>query len=245
LDNKKNELLLFLKEQLDFFQQIGAEFFPSALTSDSPAAQPYRAAQRTRNSGRSEETNHQLEVFASLEKTILSCKKCPLAAARTQAVPGEGNKKADLLFIGEGPGRDEDLQGKPFVGRAGQLLTKIIEAMMFTREDVYITNIVKCRPPQNRNPEPGEIEHCHPYLLQQIELIQPRTIVTLGKVAAEFFIPHMKSIGAVRGQFHLYRDIPLMPTYHPSYLIRQPGNRSLRKMVWEDMQKVMALLDGS
>ncbi|MFH2041614.1 MAG: uracil-DNA glycosylase, partial [Acidobacteriota bacterium] len=122
---------------------------------------------------------------------------------------------------------------------------KIIEAMKFTRDDVYITNLVKCRPPDNRNPEPGEIEQCHPYLLQQIELIQPRVIVTLGKVAAEFFVPHLKSIGQVRGRFQLYRDIPLMPTYHPSYLIRQPDNRSLRKMVWEDMKKVMALLDGS
>ena len=234
MDNKKNESLLHLKEQLEFFQQIGAEF----LSSDSATGGPAGLG----NEGGPLDPS---EIFSALETTILSCQKCPLAATRTQAVPGEGNKQADLLFVGEGPGRDEDRLGKPFVGRAGQLLTKIIEAMKFTREEVYITNIVKCRPPNNRNPEPGEIEQCHPYLLRQIELIRPRVIVSLGKVATEFFIPNMKTISSVRGQFQVFRDIPLMPTFHPSYLIRQPDNRPLKKKVWDDMKKVMALLDGS
>lgn len=178
----------------------------------------------------------------SLEETILSCQKCPLAQTRRHVVPGEGDLNAELMFIGEAPGRDEDMQGRPFVGRAGQLLTKIIHAMKFQRDEVYITNIVKCRPPGNRNPQGIEIASCKDYLLAQIELINPKVIVTLGKVAADFFIRSSLGMTALRGDFYDFDNIKVMPTFHPSYLIRNEGNKNLKKMVWEDMKKVMAFL---
>ena len=180
--------------------------------------------------------------FFSLEKEILTCQKCPLAQTRKHAVPGEGNLNAELMFVGEAPGRDEDVQGRPFVGKAGQLLTKIIEAMTFQRKAVYITNVVKCRPPGNRNPQGMEIESCKRYLLAQIEMIKPKVIVTLGKVAADFFISSPLGMTALRGNFHEFHQIKVMPTFHPSYLIRNEGNRKLKRMVWEDMKKVMAFL---
>ena len=178
----------------------------------------------------------------SLEETILNCQKCPLSQTRTHAVPGEGDLNTDLMFVGEGPGRDEDLQGRPFVGRAGKLLTKIIHAMKFQREEVYITNIVKCRPPGNRNPQGNEIASCKDYLLAQIELIDPKVIVTLGRVATDFFIHSSLGMTALRGDFYDFENIKVMPTFHPSYLIRNEGNKNLKKMVWEDMKKVMAFL---
>jgi DNA polymerase len=178
----------------------------------------------------------------SLDDIIRNCQKCSLAETRTKAVPGEGNLNAELMFIGEAPGRDEDLQGRPFVGKAGKLLTKIIHAMKFQRDEVYITNIVKCRPPGNRNPQGNEIASCKGYLLAQIEAIDPKVIVTLGKVAASFFINSSLGMTALRGDFYDFGDIKVMPTFHPSYLIRNEGNRKLRKMVWEDMKKVMAFL---
>jgi DNA polymerase len=178
----------------------------------------------------------------SLEETILNCQKCPLAQSRTHAVPGEGDLNAELMFIGEAPGRDEDIQGRPFVGRAGQLLTKIIHAMTFQRDEVYITNIVKCRPPGNRNPQGPEIASCKDYLLAQIERISPKVIVTLGKVAADFFIRSSLGMTALRGDFYDFDNTKVMPTFHPSYLIRNEGNKNLKRMVWEDMKKVMAFL---
>lgn len=146
------------------------------------------------------------------------------------------------MFVGEAPGRDEDIQGRPFVGRAGQLLTKIIHAMQFKREEVYITNIVKCRPPENRNPHKEEIEMCQDYLREQLEMIKPEVIVTLGKVAADLFIQSKLGMTALRGSFYEFNNIKVMPTFHPSYIIRNEGNKELKKMVWEDMKKVMAFL---
>jgi len=177
-----------------------------------------------------------------VEERILRCRLCPLAASRNKAVPGEGRKDADLMFVGEAPGRDEDMQGKPFVGRAGQLLTKILEAMNFGRQDVYITNVVKCRPPNNREPKAEEIDKCKAYLLEQIGQIRPKVIVTLGNVPAHFFIPSRKGVTALRGDFYPFNDILVMPTFHPSYLVRNEANRHLRKLVWDDMKKVMAFL---
>lgn len=177
-----------------------------------------------------------------LRKEICNCQKCPLSRTRKKAVPGEGNLKADLMFVGEAPGRDEDIQGRPFVGRAGQLLTKIINAMKYKREDVYITNIVKCRPPQNRVPRKEEIEKCKGYLFEQLEMISPKVIVALGKSAADFFIHTDLGMTALRGDFYEFNHIKIMPTFHPSYLIRNEGNRKIKKMVWEDMKKVMAVL---
>jgi DNA polymerase len=147
------------------------------------------------------------------------------------------------VFVGEAPGRDEDIQGLPFVGRAGQLLTKIIHAMKFKREEVYITNIVKCRPPENRNPQKQEIEMCSDYLREQLEMIKPRVIVTLGKVATDSFVQSKLGMTAIRGHFYEYNNIKVMPTFHPSYIIRNEGNnKGIKKMVWEDMQQVMAFL---
>lgn len=180
--------------------------------------------------------------FDSLKQKILHCQKCPLSQTRKNVVPGEGNVEAELMFVGEAPGGDEDIKGRPFVGKAGQLLTKIIEAMKFKREEVYITNIVKCRPPNNRTPRREEIEECKGYLFKQIEMIDPLVIVALGKVAADFFIHSSLAMTALRGDFYEFNQIKVMPTFHPSYLIRNEGNKKLKKMVWEDMKKVMAVL---
>jgi DNA polymerase len=167
------------------------------------------------------------------------CRRCKLAGSRRNIVFGEGSPEAELVFVGEAPGGDEDLQGKPFVGRAGQLLTKIILAMGLKREDVYICNILKCRPPQNRNPLPEEIASCEPFLIRQLEALRPRVICALGSFAAHTLIQSDVPITALRGRFHDYQGIPLMPTYHPAYLLRNPG---AKKQVWEDVQKIMELL---
>jgi len=167
------------------------------------------------------------------------CRRCPLGGLRHRLVFGEGNPCAELVFVGEAPGADEDAQGRPFVGRAGQLLTKIIAAMGLKREDVYICNILKCRPPGNRNPLPDEIAACEPFLIRQIEAIRPRVICALGSFAAHTLLKSEAPISVLRGRFHRYQGIPLMPTYHPAYLLRNPG---AKKQVWEDVQTIMKLL---
>jgi DNA polymerase len=172
----------------------------------------------------------------------MACTKCRLAGTRTQVVYGVGNPNADLMFIGEAPGRDEDLQGKPFVGRAGALLTDIIKAMKLTRDDVYIANVIKCRPPENRNPEPDELDACRPFIRRQIELIKPRVIVTLGRFALQSLMEKGFSITAARGSWLEYNGVKVMPTYHPAYLLRNPA---AKKDVWQDMKKVMAELGMS
>jgi DNA polymerase len=168
------------------------------------------------------------------------CRRCKLAGGRTQIVFGVGNPKAKLLFVGEAPGRDEDRQGEPFVGRAGQLLTEIItKGMKLRREDVYICNVIKCRPPENRNPEPDEVASCEPFLLRQLEVIGPEVIVALGKFAVQTLLREKTPITKLRGQWHDYHGIRLMPTFHPAYLLRNPGEK---RLVWEDIQKVMRVL---
>lgn len=174
-----------------------------------------------------------------LEKCAGGCQDCKLARTRTQLVVGEGNPKARLMFIGEGPGESEDLSGRPFVGRGGQLLTKMIEAMGLTREDVFIANVVKCRPPENRDPEFDEIIACSSYLLRQIEAVRPEVIVTLGKFASQTVLQTQDKLSDLRGKFHSYRGIALMPTLHPAYLLRNPP---AKKEAWEDLQQVMAKL---
>jgi DNA polymerase len=170
---------------------------------------------------------------------IGDCTRCKLHKGRTNIVFGVGDPQARLMFIGEGPGADEDLKGEPFVGRAGQLLTQIIKAMGLTREQVYIANVVKCRPPENRNPEPDEIEQCSPFLRAQIASINPAVIVALGKFAAQTLLGVETPISRMRGQFHQMGPVPVMPTFHPSYLLRNPG---AKREVWEDMKMVMARL---
>ncbi|NWF55391.1 MAG: uracil-DNA glycosylase [Syntrophaceae bacterium] len=170
-----------------------------------------------------------------VRRELGDCRRCKLHSGRTNIVFGTGNPKAKLVFVGEGPGRDEDLQGKPFVGQAGQLLTKIIQAIQLTREEVYIANIIKCRPPGNRNPEPDEIQACEPFLIKQLEVIRPKLICALGTFAAQTLLETGEKISLLRGRFHQYQGIPIMPTYHPAYLLRNPH---FKRDVWEDMKKI-------
>lgn len=182
-----------------------------------------------------------------IAEEVEKCRKCDLGSLRSNAVPGEGKANARIFFIGEGPGAEEDAQGRPFVGRAGQLLDKIIAAMGLKREDVFIGNILKCRPPENRDPRPDEIISCLPHLQIQIEVINPEIIVALGAHAAKTLLNTNKSIGQLRGQFHEYYagigrpPVKLMATYHPAYLLRNYSQDN-RKRVWEDMKKVLAEL---
>ncbi len=178
----------------------------------------------------------QPETLEELREIVLQCQKCPLAPTRHTVVFGEGNPHARLMFVGEGPGEQEDLQGRPFVGPAGQLLDRMILAMQFTREEVYIANVVKCRPPHNRNPEPEEADACRGYLARQIELIQPEVIVVLGAVAARFLLQRREGITRLRGHWLGYNGIPVMPTFHPSYLLRDPSGK---RLAWSDLQQVM------
>jgi uracil-DNA glycosylase family 4 len=170
---------------------------------------------------------------------IGECTRCKLHRGRTKLVFGDGNPKAELVFVGEGPGRDEDAQGLPFVGRAGKLLTQMIEAMGLQRQDVYICNVVKCRPPENRTPEKDEVETCSPFLLRQLDAISPKVIVCLGSVAAQTLLETNRGISHFRGQWLDFRGTKLMATYHPAYLLRNP---SAKGEVWKDLQKVMAEL---
>jgi len=175
-----------------------------------------------------------------LRAAIGDCQRCKLHPGRTNLVFGVGNPAADLVFVGEAPGRDEDLRGEPFIGRAGQLLTEIItKGMKLRREDVYIANIIKCRPPQNRNPEPDEIASCEPFLVRQLALIAPKAIVALGTFAAQTLLKTRTPITRLRGVWADYHGIPLMPTFHPAYLLRNPGEK---RLVWEDIQQVMSAL---
>ncbi len=177
--------------------------------------------------------------LASVRQELGDCQRCKLCGERKNIVFGTGNPDAALVFVGEAPGADEDEQGEPFVGRAGQLLTKMIEAMGFGRSDVYICNVLKCRPPQNRNPEPDEVASCEPFLQKQLAVLQPRMIVTLGKFAAHALLREQTPITRLRGNFRTYEGIPLMPTYHPAFLLRDP---SRKREAWEDLQAVMAAL---
>ncbi len=179
------------------------------------------------------------ESLEAVKNDLGDCRRCRLSKTRTKIVFGSGNPHARLIFVGEGPGRDEDLQGKPFVGAAGKLLTKIIHAMGLTRDQVYICNIIKCRPPGNRNPHPDEISECAPFLNRQILAIEPDLICALGTFSAQTLLATREYISRLRGRFHDYRGIRLLPTYHPAYLLRNPAKK---RDVWEDMQKLMACL---
>ena len=180
-------------------------------------------------------------ALGAVREDLGDCTRCKLhGLGRRQIVFGAGNPNADLMFVGEAPGADEDIQGEPFVGRAGQLLTKIIEAIGLRREDVYIANVIKCRPPNNRNPEPDEVEQCEPFLFRQIDTIRPKVIVALGKFAAQSLLRTTDPITRLRGREYTYRDAILMPTYHPAYLLRTP---SAKRDVWDDMKRVKAILE--
>lgn len=177
------------------------------------------------------------DALCALAKTVAKCKRCPeLASTRTQTVFGVGDPNATIMFIGEAPGADEDAQGEPFVGRAGQLMNKIIEASQLKREDIYICNILRCRPPGNRNPQPQEAANCREFLDAQIQIVEPKYIVCWGTVAAQNLLNEMRAVGKLRGQFFDYHGAKVMCTYHPSYLLRNPP---AKKQVWEDMKFFM------
>jgi uracil-DNA glycosylase family 4 len=182
-------------------------------------------------------TMQTVQTLEELRAEIGDCRRCKLCQGRTNIVFGVGNPQAELVFVGEGPGRDEDLKGEPFVGRAGQLLTEIItKGMKMRREEVYIANVVKCRPPENRNPEPDEIAACEPFLVKQLDLIKPRIIVALGTFAAQTLLKTKTPISRLRGVWHTYQGIKLMPTLHPAYLLRNPNDK---RLVWQDIQAVL------
>ena len=218
-----------LEAHLQFFRELGVH----GVSSEGVWRRPGQSA----DSG----VNAKAEL-KRIREEIGDCTRCKLHAGRTNLVFGVGNPKADLMFVGEAPGRDEDIKGEPFVGRAGQLLTKIIEAIDLDRDDVYIANVIKCRPPQNRNPEPDEVETCEPFLFSQIDAIQPRVIVALGAFAVRTLLRDDKTpISKLRGQQYSYRGTILIPTFHPAYLLRSPDKK---KYVWEDMKQVRAILRG-
>ena len=179
------------------------------------------------------------DTLPAIRECIGECTRCKLSKGRTKIVFGTGSPKAQLMFVGEGPGRDEDLSGEPFVGRAGKLLTEMIKAMGLQREDVYIANIVKCRPPDNRQPEHDEVAACSPFLMRQIDVIQPKVICTLGNTPTQTLMQTTQGISKFRGEWFEFRNAKLMPTYHPAYLLRNPAAKA---DVWKDLQKVMAVL---
>lgn len=177
--------------------------------------------------------------LVALKESMSNCQKCKLKDCRTNIVFGSGSHEAKIVFVGEGPGKDEDLSGLPFVGRAGQLLTKMIEAMGLKREQVYICNVVKCRPPENRDPEADEIAACEPFLKEQLSIIKPQIIVGLGRYACQTLLETKTPMSKIRGLWHEYEGIKFMPTFHPAYLLRNPP---AKKEVWQDLQEVMAVL---
>jgi DNA polymerase len=180
----------------------------------------------------------QAAALQALAAEVAVCSQCKLHAGRTQAVFGVGSPDADLVFIGEAPGRDEDLQGEPFVGRAGRLLTEILEAIGFSRDEVYICNILKCRPPQNRDPEREEVESCEPYLKRQLQILAPKLICCLGRVAAQTLLGTRATLTAMRESVHFYEGIPVLVTYHPAALLRNPH---WKRPTWDDVRKLRAL----
>lgn len=220
--NTRAELIKSLRVYLETDKLIGIE---ELLLSESTAA-----ADKGNIKVRKEEM-----TLAKLKQKLEECKECPLNKRRTNLVFGSGNPHAALMFVGEAPGADEDLQGLPFVGRAGQLLTKMIEAINMRREGVYIANILKCRPPNNRPPMPEEVAACSPFLMEQINLIRPKIICALGKFSSQFLLRTDEPISALRGKFREINGILIMPTYHPAYLLR---NTNDKRLVWEDLKKI-------
>ena len=204
---------------------------PFRAASESAVVQPFRAA----------DAGSTLLTLQEIREDLGDCTRCKLhTQGRRQIVFGVGNPHADLMFVGEAPGADEDIQGEPFVGRAGQLLTKMIEAMGFARHDVYIANVIKCRPPGNRDPEPDEVASCEPFLFRQIESIRPKVIVALGSFAAKALLKTTDPISRLRGRVYEYHGAKLIPTFHPSFLLRSPNQK---KYAWDDLKKALAILE--
>lgn len=256
---RMRELLYDFRRYLEGLKEEGVEYLESASPGEpsrsrrtprrsrpaSPVSTPpVRPSPVAPQPAPRKETTGLRDAYRTLLEEIRVCAKCPLSRTRKNAVPGEGGNRKRVLFIGEGPGADEDRSGRPFVGRSGQLLDKILASVSLAREDIYITNIVKCRPPENRDPLPEEVIACWPYLETQIKLLQPRLIVTLGLPATRTLIESGESLGRLRGRFHDCRGIPLLPTYHPAYILRAYTVEN-RKKAWEDIKMVRDFLSGS
>ena len=246
-----------LKSWIEFYREIGLEGLSLNRVGVPPSTsyvQPQEGLNLVKTEIRTTNETGSLSLFESelsrdsddsLEKIredIGDCQRCKLCSTRTNIVFGSGNPQARLVFVGEAPGADEDAQGLPFVGRAGQLLTRIIESIGLTRQDVYICNVIKCRPPNNRFPERDEITACYPFIIRQLEVISPKVICCLGAAAAQTILKTKSSVGWIRGRFQDYRGAKLIVTYHPAYLLRNPD---AKRVVWEDMKKIKALLSGS
>ena len=234
-------------QRLESYRRAGITHWPRTQESTAPAdsvAVSDDAVEETVVAATPAEGANQMSAKVDpaaalniIEQEVRECERCgELAAGRTQTVFGDGNPQARLCFLGEAPGRDEDRQGVPFVGRAGKLLNDIIQACTLQREDVYILNVIKCRPPENRNPAPEEAENCRGFLQRQLETIKPEYICCLGTVAAQNLLDTKETIGRLRGQFHEYQGIKVLATYHPAYLLRNP---SAKRQVWDDMQILM------
>lgn len=237
-----------LRDHFSFFEELGA----TGISRDRAWRVRPADAERTSHLGeppenvdRAEPESGVVEPLAAAQRLeqvraeLGDCTRCKLHTSRTNLVYGVGNPDADLMFVGEAPGRDEDAQGIPFVGRAGQLLTKIIEAIDLRRDDVYIANVIKCRPPNNRNPEPDEVMTCEPFLFGQVDAIGPKVVVALGAFAVRTLLRSDESISRLRGRVFDYRGAKLVPTFHPAYLLRSPDKK---RDVWEDMKRVRAML---
>ena len=238
-----------LQTVLETLERIRAENSRRPCASQSALQQFDRAAVKIDVVIPSRSSGSKIDMLAAVRERVVPCTKCPhLASSRTQTVFGVGNPDAEIMFVGEAPGADEDAQGEPFVGRAGQLLTKIIKAMGLAREDVYIANILKCRPDMprgsfgNRAPTPHEMETCRPYLVEQIDIIQPKVLVALGATAVEGLLGTRSAMRELRGRWHSYNNTPLMITYHPAYLLRNQAPSEKRK-IWEDMMQVLERLE--
>lgn len=239
-----------LAEQLTFLTELGVDGLSRdpawrgtpATAQASPVGEPIiQTPQGSSPAPRG--PDHVREDLPTIQTDLGDCTRCKLATlGRQKIVFGVGNPHARLMFIGEAPGRDEDIQGIPFVGRAGQLLTKMIEAIGLKREDVYIANVIKCRPPENRNPEPDEVASCEPFLFRQIESISPVVIVALGTFAAQALLKTGDAISRLRGRVYRYRGAQLVPTFHPAYLLRSPEKK---RDAWEDLKKAKSLLDAA
>ena len=223
MNPKVHDVIADLKAYLEYLRGMGIEILPVSGTKTTTL--PSNTSSLTID----------VQTLEEIRRELGDCRRCKLHRTRRTLVFGEGNREATLMFVGEGPGYDEDVQGKPFVGKAGQLLTKIIQSIHLQREEVYITNIIKCRPPQNRNPEPDEIECCQPFLLKQIRAIRPKIICALGTFAAQTLLKTDAKITVLRGKFYDLPGTKVLPTYHPAYLLRNPERK---REVWEDMKKI-------
>jgi DNA polymerase len=241
MDEKLKEAIGDLRSHLEYLKRLGITHL-SLSDRKSYRTEPSTGTEALRESALrygKESSSREHATLSEIRSELGDCQRCKLHKTRRTLVFGEGNEKAMLMVIGEGPGNDEDVQGRPFVGKAGQLLTKILQSIEIERKTVYITNIIKCRPPQNRNPEPDEIETCQPFLLKQIQAIQPRIICALGTFAAQTLLGTDAKITSLRGRAYDFSGIQVSPTYHPAYLLRNPDKK---REVWEDMKRIASAL---